>query len=168
MDEKYLFFYTLGMKVAEAELEKEAAKGKSDAAVKEMYRQFLEEVVNNPATEGVVGGAKKRRKASAFEEYKPFGSDVASSLRKSLLPKEYVAAAEAVERARAAGKTPKDLAKYFRQHGVKTPKWYKGGKATEALLRTIAMNPRAAGAAGLAALLGGGYAAGKGIEALSE
>ena len=163
MDEKYLFFYTLGMKVAEAELEKEAApKGQQQSSAS------IQEAVQRAIKDALAQKNKKKRRAPAFEEYKPFGYDVASSLRKSLLPKEYVAAAEAVERARAAGKTPKDLAKFFRQHGVKTPKWYKGGKVTEALLRTIALNPRAAGVAGLLALLGGGYAAGKGIEALTD
>jgi len=172
MDEKYLFFYTLGMKVAEAELEleKEAAKKTTPQAQFEDLNAQVEEMRKlRDQIKTLIGSkSKKRKRAPVLEEYKPFGYEVASSLRKSLLPKEYAAAAEAVENLRRLGKTPKDLAKFFRQHGVKTPKWYYGGKLTEALLRNIALHPRAAGAAGLAALLGGGYGIGKGIEALSD
>lgn len=146
MDEKYLFFYTLGMKVAEANIQAEAQK----------------KVPKKRTREDRIQAALAKTK-----EDKPFAQWLAAPIE-TLLPKEYVEAAKAIRKMRMEGKVPADIERVFKAYGAKEVPWYKGGKATKALLRNIALHPRAAGAAGLAALLGGGYGIGKGIEALSD
>jgi hypothetical protein len=153
MDEKYLFFYTLGMKVAEAEMEKEAAKGKAARKAYKVLKEQLGALADQP-------GIKKY-----FKERRP---NVLERVVGATLPTGYEAGAEIEKILGALGLEPKDAKKIYRALGAKKLPWYKGGRVSEALLRSIARHPTAAGIAGLTALLGGGYAAGKGIEALTD
>jgi hypothetical protein len=161
MDEKYLFFYTLGMKVAEAEMEKEAAKkkgGKVDVppeiqkALKKAKRML----------DVLPGGAAVNK---YFKMREP---NVIERIVGGVIPTKYKTLADLEKMYESLGMEPKDIKKLSRYLGIKDLPWYKGGEVSRALLRTVARHPTAAGVAGLAALLGGGYAAGKGIEALTD
>lgn len=161
MNEKYLFFYTLGMKVAEAELEKEAAKGKKGKAnvPPEIQKAFNKA---KRLTDILPGGSASGKYFKAKEP------NILERIVGGLVPAEYKTLADLEKMYESLGMEPKDIKKLSRYLGIKKVPWYYGGEPARALLRTIARHPTAAGIAGLTALLGGGYAAGKGIEALTD